>query len=175
MAGALKTLFQSLQASSFLSGVTLKFGEEYKIAQEGSLPYICMVPIGGPIDNNPGYSGGLDPAVELLWGIHEQVDFYLWHADTSPTADAIDHADAVEGLRQLLLSALRDQQAQYTDAVNVSYGLAWTPSREAWALMGDSAIRYGRCLVVTCTPEISVAMALPPEATVDTVTINEPL
>lgn len=169
MAGALKTLFGALQASSYMSGVTLLFGEESKRFQEPVLPAIMMVPVGGPIDDNPGYIKGVDPATEMIWGIHERVEFWIWANDPSPTAQPIDHADAVEGVRQLLLSALRDQQAQYTDVASVSYGLTWKPTDERWALDDDAAIRWGRALIVSTLPVISVPMAsIPggPEATI---------
>lgn len=170
MAGALKTLYGALGASSFLSGVTLYFGEEYINAQEGALPYIAMVPIGGPIDNNPGYAQSLDPNTEMIWGVRERIEFYIWGADTNPQATPVDHADVVETLRMKLLSALQDQKAQYSDVANVAYGLVFYPGDERWATDMNAAIRYGRCLIVPVVVEISVPMSAPSEATITTVT-----
>lgn len=175
MAGALKTFFGALQASSYLSGVSLYFGEEMIRAQEPALPAIVVVPRGGSY-GAPGYAGNTDPATELLWGITEEVDFYLWNWDSTPTAQPIDHADAVETLRQLFLSAMRDQQAQYVDVASVSIGLSWKATRERWATDNDALIRLGRCLIVTCEPEITVPMAsIPggPEATITSFQLNE--
>lgn len=152
-----------------MSGVTLQFGEEFIRAQEPTLPCITMVPRGGPIGASPGYINGLDSNVEMIWGVFDSVDFYLWAAASSPTATPIDHADAVESLRQLFLSAMRDQQAQYADIVNVSYGLAWRPTREQWATDQDALLRFGRGLIISFEAEISVPMAsIPggPEATI---------
>lgn len=173
MAGAIKTLFGALQASTYLTGVSLVFGEENVNAQDSPLPMIIMVPVGGEINNTPGYAGGLDPAVEMIWGIREQVDFYLWAYDTTPGAQPIDHADAVETLRQKLLSALRDQQAQYADVASVSYGLSWYPVSERWSLYDGASVRYGRCLIVSTRPEIAVAMATPQEATITSFSLIE--
>jgi hypothetical protein len=172
MAGALKTFFGALQASQYMAGVALQFGEECIRAQEPVLPSITMVPRGGPIGAS-GYALNTDPNVEMLWGITESVDFYLWAAASSPTAQPIDHADAVESLRQLFLSAMRDQQAQYTDAASVSYGLAWKAVNERWATDNDALLRFGRCLIVTCEPEITVPMASIPGGPETTITSTQ--
>lgn len=168
MAGALKTLYGALQASTFMQGVTLVYGEEYINAQEGLLPYIAMVPTGGPIENNPGYARSLDPSTEMIWGVRENIDFYVWGADTNPQATPVDHADVVETLRLKLLSAFQDQKAQYSDVASVSYGLVFYPGTERWATDMNAAIRYGRCLIVPVVVEISVPMTPPASATITT-------
>jgi hypothetical protein len=180
MAGSLKTLFQALQASAFLSGVSLAYGEEMKAAQDQALPYVVMVPIGGP-SQEPGYArdGSQSPPVALdvftedLWEFAETVQFYLWAASTAPNPQPIDHADAVETLRLAVLSALRDQKAQQDDQGNTYYGLAWKPLREDWETMQNAVNRYGRALILTVQVDIPVVMPTPPEATILTTQQNQ--
>jgi hypothetical protein len=173
VAGALKTFFGALQASAFLTGVSLAFGEENILAEDTAPPKVVIVPTGGPIDNNPGYAAGLDPSVEMIWGIHETVELYCIGFDIDPNALPIDHADAVESLRQKVLSALRDQQAQYTDVISVAHGLAWRPISERWQLMQNAVNRYGRALIITVAIEISVPIATPQEATINSFQLNK--
>ena len=173
MPGALKTLFGALQASVFLQGVSLGFGEEMVAETDKSLPYVVMVPTTGAIDNNPGYAGGVDPNVEMIWGIHESVDLYLWANSSMPNAQPIDHADAVESLRQQVLSALRDQQAQGSDTNAIAFGLSWYPVSERWQVMQGAVERFGRALAITVAIEISVPMLPPPEATIASYQLNK--
>src|SRR5579885_2607830 len=104
MAGPLKTLFQALQASSFMAGVTLGFGEEMIPDQGSPLPYICMVPRGGtviepgyamdgstsPGSNPPLPSHYIDGYTENLWQVSTQVQFYIWALSDLPAAQPID-------------------------------------------------------------------------------------
>jgi hypothetical protein len=78
MAGPLKTLFGALQASTFLTGVSLVYGEEEVHDTSLALPMVALVPTGGDFEDGPSYSTGLDPAVEAQWGVRESVDLYLW-------------------------------------------------------------------------------------------------
>jgi hypothetical protein len=165
MAGALKTLYGALAASSFLSGVSLVYGEEEVHDQSQALPMVVIVPVGGEVQSN-GYEGNGDPAVERRWSVLEQIDLYLWAFDTTPGAGPVDHADATETLRANVLSALQDQRAQYTDVASVSYGLAFVPQRETWKQMEGAFVRYGRALVLSVVAEITVAMPVPAEATI---------
>lgn len=170
MAGALKTLFGALQASTYLSGVTLAFGEEMISAQEATLPYVVMVPKGGPITAD-GYEGNGDPIVERRWKINERIEFYLWAvAASSPNADRIDHADAVETLRQQLLTALQDQRAQYADVISVANGNYFDATEQRWQLEGEANTRYGRALILSVNFEITVdtTISTGPIATINT-------
>jgi hypothetical protein len=184
MAGALKTFYNALQASQYINGaatgqaVNLAFGEEFIDAQEYAAPYIVMVPTAGrvdPVDDLPGYVRNLPQDTEMICGIEENVDFYLWGFNTDPTAQPVDHADAVETLRQLFLSALQDQRAQYVDVADVSYGLSYVPLGERWLPMGKAFTRAGRCLVFSINLVISIT-TIPsiynPDATIETVEID---
>jgi hypothetical protein len=172
MAGALKTLFGALSASSFLTGVSLVYGEEEIGEQSIPLPMVAIVPRGGPFVDDPGYINALDPTVERVWGISESVDLYLWAFSTATGATAIDHADATESLRQLVLSALQDQRVQFDSQGNQASGLWFKAVSERWEAMQGGFDRYGRALVLTVTVEISVPMATPPNATVTSETIS---
>lgn len=193
MAGPLKTLFTALVASSngagngFLQGVTVDFGEEALPAQDRPLPRIVMVPIRG--NHGPGYatdgSAGsedeltkpppIDVNTENLWEIAQQVQFYLWSAKLNngmqdPTAQPVDHADAVETLRLALLSALQDQTAMTDTNGRVYNGLAWKSLGEEWETMKNAVNRFGRALVVTVQIDVPVVMSAPTsiEQTVET-------
>ena len=172
MAGAIKTLYQMLASSSFLSGVSLVYGEEQINGRDYTYPAVVMVPTRGDINNQPGYIKDLDPSVEMVWGITETIDLYLVAFSSLPNAQPIDHADAVETLRQQVLSALQDQRAQFTDVVNVSYGLYYKANSERWDMYQNAQKRYGRSLVLTVTAEISVPMATPASATITSETIS---
>ena len=111
---------------------------------------------------------GFDPTVERIWGISESVDLYLWAYSTATNAQAIDHSDATEGLRLLILSALQDQRAQFDSQGAVSKGLWFKAVSQRWESMQGAFNRYGRALVLTVTTEITEAMATPPYATVTT-------
>lgn len=172
MAGALKTLMGALTASAFMTGVSLVYGEEEIAAQDQALPMVVVVPRGGQIDNQPGYSQGIDPTTEMLWGISESVDLYLWAWSSLPNAQPIDHTDATETLRQLVLSALQDQRVQFDSQGNISNGLAFKALSQRWETMQGALNRYGRALVLTVIAEITVPMATPPNAQVTSETIN---
>lgn len=173
MAGALKTLFGALQASSFMTGVPLVFGDEEINTQRNKLPCVVMVPRGGSYVE-PGYALALDPAVETIWETAETVEFWIWSASTDTSNQAaIDHVDAIESTRQLVLSALRDQRAQYTDVASVAYGLQYKVLSGRWETMANAISRYGRAYVLTVTIPISIPMAAPQQATVTSITVNE--
>lgn len=172
MAGALKTLFGALQGSAYMSGVSLVYGEEEVNDQSQTLPMVVMVPRGGQVTNDPGYVNGLDPTVEHVWGISESIDLYLWAYSTANGATAIDHADATETLRQLVLSALQDQRVQFDVNGNALNGLWFAAQSQRWETMQGAFNRYGRALILTVTAEISVPMATPPNATVTSESIS---
>jgi len=167
VAGPLKTLYGALKASSFLSGVTLVFGDEETNTQRWGLPAIVMIAKGGPFDES-GYALNLDIGVERIWATDEQVDFWLWNCSTDlANQGAIDHTDSIETLRQLLLSALQDQRAQYTDLNNVSLGLKPKVTGGRWETIGQNAVsKYGRAYVMTVTMTVPIPMAPPQEATI---------
>lgn len=170
MAGPLKTLYGALKASSFLSGVTLVFGDEETNTQRWGLPCIVMIARGGPYQA-PGYALNLDPYTESLWEKSIGIDFYLWASSTDPANQgAIDHSDAIESLEALLMSALQDQRAQYADLNNVAYGLVFKAASSRWETVGQNAVsKYGRTMVVNVQFAFPVVMtAIPggPEATI---------
>ena len=173
MPQALKTLYQALQASPFLSAnsVTLIFGDEETDTQRFPLPNVVMIAKGGSYDE-PAYAGFIDPATEMLWNKYETVEFWLRAVSTDTVNQgAIDHTDAIEALRQTFLSAIRDQRAAYTDVANVQYGLFAKPLSGRWETVGQNApSRFGRVYVLTCQVNISIVMGAPAFATITTVT-----
>lgn len=186
MAGPLKTLYLALKASTFMAGVSLAFGEESIPAQEFPLPYVVMVPVGGPV-SEPGYamdgsvSPGkqpplpdqyLDTATDDLWEKAETVRFYLWAAAEPTTADPIENADAMESLCTLVYSALRDQRAQQDASGNVYYGLAWKPTSEEWETAENAASRYGRALVLTVQVSVPRVPAASPTVQIQSTQFN---
>lgn len=168
MAGALKTLYGALQASSYMSGISLLYGEEEINDTSLAPPMVLIVPRGGPIDSDPGYAKDLDPTVDRVWAIRESLDIYLWGLSTAPGALPIDHADATETLRQLVLSALQDQRAQFDVNGDVARGLWFKAVSQRWETPQGSFLRYGRALILTVTVEISETTPIPPYATVIT-------
>lgn len=171
MAGPLKTLFGALQASTFMTGVSVIFGDEETFTQRFKLPLVVMVPRGGPF-TSPGYAQATDPETELLWETAETVEFWLWSASTNPAAQgAVDHADAIEALRQLVLSALQDQRAQYTDAGTPTYGVAYSAVAGRWEVSTNPSSRFGRAYVLSVRVAVSIPMAAPTstEATITTI------
>lgn len=171
--GALKTLFTTLQASPFLAGVALGFGEELIGTTDLPTPCVIVAPVGGPWDA-PGYVAGIDPQTENVWKTDEAVDLHMWAHSPSPTAQAIDHANEAELLRQKMLSALQDQRNQATSSGANATGLYWKPVNGRWLPMGNSVNRYGRAYVLTVIAEISVPMDPPTagEATITAVNTN---
>ena len=174
MPQALKTLFQALQTSTYLTSnnITMVFGEEEIDTQRTVMPYVVMVARGGSYDE-PAYAAFIDPATEMLWNKYETVEFWLRAASTDLSQQgAIDHTDALESLRQMFLSAVRDQRAQYTDVSNVAYGLFAKPLSGRWETVGQNAdSRYGRVYVLTCQVNISIVMNSPAESVINTVAV----
>lgn len=174
MAGALKTLYGALAASSYLTGVALVYGEEEVHDQSQNLPMVVMVPTDGTYtEATSGYSGDMNAAIERSDSIDVNIDLYLWGFDTTPAATPIDHADATETLRASVLAALQDQRAQYTDVISVAYGLYFQPLRERWQAMQGAFNRYGRALVLTVSAEVTVTTPVPQEATVTSYTLSK--
>lgn len=171
--GAIKTLYNAIKASQYMTGVSFVYGEEEIHDQSQTLPMVVMVPLTGQYNNQPGYEMAGDPASEMRWGITQPIDFYMWAYSTTPNATAIDHVDATETVRQLVLSACQDQRAQYTDSNSIAYGLYYHAVSERWELMQGAFSRYGRALVVTVNFEITVPMALGQIATVNSFQLNQ--
>ena len=161
--GALKTLYTMLQGAPSLEGVTLSFGEESVNAEENALPAVAMVPIGGPWLAPQGFLGS-DPSLNVIWMARENIDLYLWAASSEPTAQPIDHADAIENLRVRVLQAF--QYAQFPG------GLRYIPQSGRWQLARNETNRYGRAYVLTIQVEISVPDQEPVNATVTKETFN---
>lgn len=172
MAGALKTLVTMLQASTFLtaSSVSVVFGEEEVNDQSKALPMVAVVPKGGPIVDS-GYAQGTDPSVEMVWATKEQIELYLWAYSTASNATAIDHADAVEALRLLVLSAMQDQR--YNQDGNDGGGLAYEAKGGRWELMQGAFNRYGRAYVMTVEVEIPIPMTQAVNATITSLTLTQ--
>lgn len=173
MAQALKTLFQALQASQYIqpNGINLVFGLEEVQQQRNAFPCINMVPIGGAYDPSPGYTGAADDTVEMLWEVAETIEFWIFNASSDlENQGAVDHADAIETTRQYLLSALRDQEAQYTDAASVAFGLKAKPVSQRWEVLGNNApSRFGRTCVVTAQLKITITK-VPDSSPIATIT-----
>ena len=171
MAGALKTLFTTLQTTLALSSIQLVYGEEEVNDQSIALPMVVMVPKGGQYREGVGYSKGIDVTTEMIWGIDQNVDFYIWANASSGLP--IDNVDAVEPVRQALLSALQVQRETLDANGNTSIGgLYFKPTSESWGLMQGAFVRFGRALIVSTVAEISVPTVPPPNATVTSESIT---
>jgi hypothetical protein len=170
-----KTLLQALRASSFVvsAGITLAFGEESIGAQDQALPYVVMVPRGGPAQE-PGYARDgsatdpqdLDVFTEDLWEFTETFQFYCWHAKLTggfadPTAKPEDHAEATRAIRLAVLSALRDQLSMVNVNGQAYRGLAFKVLRSDWEQMQNAVNRFGRALVLTVQIDIPEVMDAP--------------
>jgi hypothetical protein len=167
MSGALKTLYATLAGAPSLENATVFFGEENINAQDATLPYVCMVPTGGPWSNPtdlPGYYRNADLELNNIWMTQESIDLYLWAADTDPSAQPIDHADAVETFRQDVLRALQYQVA-YADVMGAKHrGFKFIPVSGRWAQMQQASVRYGRAYVLTVQVDITAIDTLPVDA-----------
>jgi hypothetical protein len=164
--GALKTLYNTLVAAPQLAGVSVVFGEENIRAQEFPLPMVVLVPTSGTYEFDAyGYAKGLDPDVDMIWPLRENLELHLWAFSDDPAATPIDHANEVEGLRQKVLRAMWAQRAE---------GTAFDPASERWALMQDQVNRYGRVLIMTVRVDVysSITDPLPVEATVTSVPVT---
>lgn len=177
MAGPLKTLFGALQASSYITSnnVTIVFGNEEVNQQRVQMPYVALSPVGGQYDPDPGYSANADPLQDAQWEKAELVELWLYNASSvAGQQGGIDHADAVESLRQWVLSALYDQRAQYTDTNSIAYGLSWKPLSGRWETFGNAPSRFGRAYVLSIAVKITIPIAQQPspQATIQTEQIN---
>lgn len=175
MAGPLKTLFGALQGSTFLvsNGVTLVFGGEEVNSQRYKMPYVVMVPRGGPYDE-PGYASGQDPYIETTWESRDTIEFWCFNSATGANQGAIDHTDAIETLVTYVLSALRDQRAQYTDVNSVAFGLLYKLLSGRWEVFAQNPVsQFNRAYVLSVEMTTPRTMAPPPEATITSVTVNE--
>lgn len=170
MAGPLKTLVSMLQASVYLTGVDVRFGEEEIDDLTLVLPSVVIVPNGGPFTQWAGYSKGFDPDTEALWGTIESIDVKCWARSSSPTATPIDHADAVESLIPLVLSAFQDQRMN--QGFVAGGGLYYKPINGRWELMKNSLVRFGRGFTLTFSVEKTYAMAPPPSVTNPSLTLT---
>ena len=167
MSGALKTLVTTLTAAPSLRNATVLFGEENINAQDATLPFVCVVPVGGPWSNPtdlPGYYRNADLELNNIWMTQESIDLYLWAADSDPSAQPLDHADAVETFRQEVLQALQYQVA-YADVTGTKHrGFKFNPVSGRWAQMNQASVRYGRAYVLTVTVDITAIDVLPVDA-----------
>lgn len=170
MAGPLKTFMTMLRASAYLAGVSVAFGEEAVHDQSLQLPLIVVVPIGGPVESD-GYSKGSNPDVEAKWKLPETIDVHCWSYSSSPTALPEDHADAIESLLVLVLSAFQDQRANQGFDGQAS-GLHYEPNNGRWEQMQGAFNRYGRGYTLSLVLEKTYAMAPPPSLTNPTLSLT---
>lgn len=170
MAGPLKTLVTMLKQSAYLSGVSVVFGEEEVSDQSQNLPMVVIVPNGGPFAMWAGYSKDFDPDVEALWGTIETIDLKLWAYSQTANAQPIDHADAIEALIPLVLSAFQDQRMN--QGFVPGGGLYYKPINGRWEQMQGAVNRYGRSFVLTFQVEKTYAMAPPPQVLNPTLTLT---
>lgn len=176
-AGPYATLMTMLSASSYLAGINVIFGEENINAQEFPIPFVCVVPVGGPWNGN-AYIKGLDPEVEKAWSTNEQIELWCWNAVNTggvldETATPQQHADSVLSLLTSVVSSLQDQRVgEGYDAT--SGGLYFFPVSGRWQQMRQGSLRYGRAYVLTVSVEVPFVMPIPTgtEATITEVTIN---
>jgi hypothetical protein len=175
--GPLKTLFLALQASAFMQGVSLDFGEEKIAASDLPCPRIVMVPRGGPWyipesvrQEDPEQPGTgalvpLEPGIVQTWGCDDTIEFYLWAKSSDPQAQAIDETDACESLRLLFASALEDQRAMSDVVGNVAHGLIYKPMRQDWVNVQGVNV-YGRALKITVVIGVPIVPPPSPDALV---------
>lgn len=190
MAGPYETFFLALQASVYMTGVTMAFGEEMIAAQDVALPSVVMVPRGGPAQE-PGYARDgsatdpqdIDVYTDDLWEFGEIFQFYCRAKSNDPTRQKpLHHHEATRALRLLLLSALRDQRAMSDGTGAVFYGLSFKALRSDWESMQDTSFgrtgqpfdrpidRFARALVLSVQVNVPEVMAPPTqsEVTVET-------
>lgn len=170
MAGPLKTFMTMLRASAYMAGVSVMFGEEEVHDSSQALPMVVVVPVGGPVEYN-GYSKAEDSDVEQLWKLPEQLDVKCWAYATAPGALPEDHADAIESLLVLVLSALQDQRANQSFTGQAT-GLWWKPTSGRWEQMQGGFVRYGRGYTLSLTIEKTYAMQPPPSVTNPTLSLT---
>lgn len=164
--GVLSTLLSTLQASPILTGagVSVAFGEEMINAEDVTIPKVVLVPGAGSYGPDPGYYLNADVNVDWIWGLKESIDLYLVAYATTVGAQPIDHADAVESLRQLVLQAIKSQ---------ADSGLKWTPVSGRWVTDANAVVRYGRAYVLTVQVDIAIPDVTPTEVTVTSLTLNQ--
>jgi|GEM_PF-4334470 len=165
MAGAIKTLYNTLSADLILAAnnVKISLGEESVQAAEDGRPYLCIIPVGGVYDE-PGYSKGMDPNIEDIWMVRATIDMQLVNSSLIDGAVAADHYEAVENLRSWVLQALKAQAAT---------GLYFRPVSGRWLQMLGAVSRYGRTYVLNVAVDIGIPDVTPVEATVTSVTHTE--
>jgi hypothetical protein len=151
---AYQTLMTQLAAAPTMTGIAVQFGEESIADESQPLPRVVLVPLGGEV-GEPAYSMSTDPDVENQWSITEQCDVYMFAWSNAVDATPADHANAVELLRQKVLSAFQWQRYNENATTGATTGgLYWKPLRMRWARFGDAVLKYGRCCVLTVEVEI---------------------
>lgn len=146
--GPYRTLCETLRQAPSIGthGVTVLFGEENIIAQDVELPFLTVVPIGGPWEG-PGYDSGADENTEMIWATKEGINIYLSAWDPNPEAQPEDHADRIDELRGWLLQALQFQR--------MPGGLFYKPVEGQWTRYGDAKTRFGRGYVLRVIIELA--------------------
>ncbi len=163
MSGAISTLAAMLRDTPSMADVSLIVGEEFRTAAEFPLPFVALVPQGGPW-SEPGYVGDLDPLIEALWSTRETIECHLWAAADDAEAEPLAHYDAVEELRARVLRAFQTQRAPG--------GLFFKPISGRWERMTDGIVRLGRGYVLNIEIEIAVTTIPPDEVDQSTLTVN---
>lgn len=173
MAGPLKTLFDMLSQSAPLTGVGVYFGLEEVDQQRATLPYVVMNPTAGRYESPASGVTKLDPDTEMSWDARGNLDIWLFAAAPDlANQGAIDHADALQSLEVKVLAALQDQQAQYTDENNVTFGFAYKAVSFRWETNTNAVSRFGRAFVITFQLDAPRVVPLGPKATVTRVRIG---
>lgn len=171
--GPTKTLFLALQASAFMQGVSLDYGEEKISGSDLPPPRVVMVPRGGPWyepenvreDDGTGTLSPVNQSIGRLFGCSKTIEFYLWAKSTDPAAQPIDEVNEVEALAVMFASALGDQRAMSDVLGNVAYGLVFKIVREDDVnIEGQNA--YGRALKITVVVDVPRIPAPSPDAEV---------
>ena len=165
-AGPYGALMAMLAAAPSLANVSVGFGEENINAQDMPTPMVVVVPVGGTWNDTtclPGYYKTADVNLQNIWMTREMIDLYCWGASIDPSALPVDHADATNELRQLVLQAFQNQ---------TPLGLKFVPMSGKWAQMGTASVRYGRAYVLTVQVDITAPDVLPVYATVTQETLS---
>lgn len=164
---SIKTLVTMLREAPTLVGASIAFGDENISAQEYALPYLCVVPTGGQYKPGQGYFKQADTDIYVIWNVDTKLDLYLWAHSEDPSAEALDHVEAIEIFRAQVLQAINNQRPS---------GLFYYPVSERWSAYDDQITsRYGRALVLTVNCEVSIPDVLPAKVTPTGLTLNASL
>lgn len=170
---ALKLIQDGLTTCPYLEGVDIAFGEELSDANSGT-PVITWWPTGGSFvrggpTSQPPPPGPTKPTTpprgnpKVIWTMAEELRFELHAFDKTPSAGPLEHATAVEALRQRLIAALEF----------IQWGrLVYEVRRGTWQTSQDDVKRQGRGYVLLIAILIPVTMPEDVEVTVNDTTFT---